>query len=400
MSAIMPAMSLALGQGTGPLRGVKVVEIAGIGPGPARLHDPGRPRRRRDPGRAARAASCWPAAPTMLLNRGRPSVALDLKKPEATRDRARAGRGAPTCWSRACARASTERLGLGPEECLAAQPAARLRPDDRLGPGRPAGPGGRPRHELHRDHRRAVRDGPGRRTGPQFPANLVGDFGGGVDVPRHRPARRAARGPGQRPGPGRRRRDRRRHRAPQRDDRGVRSRAAATRRSAAPTCSTAGCRSTTSTRPPTASTCRSARWSRSSTTRWSTLLGRQGHRPGPGRPRPVRRAARAVTEHVQAADPGRVGRAVRGHRRLRGRRSSRSARPCEHPHLKARETFVEHEGLVQPQPAPRFSRTRPTLGLPPSPTAGDAHPRGADRLGHRRRRRADRARRRRPGVRP
>ena len=27
-------MSVALGQGTGPLRGVRVVELAGIGPGP------------------------------------------------------------------------------------------------------------------------------------------------------------------------------------------------------------------------------------------------------------------------------------------------------------------------------------------------------------------------------
>ena len=30
----MPAMSVELGQGTGPLRGVRVVELAGIGPGP------------------------------------------------------------------------------------------------------------------------------------------------------------------------------------------------------------------------------------------------------------------------------------------------------------------------------------------------------------------------------
>ena len=42
----------------------------------------------------------------------------------------------------------------------------------------------------------------------------------------------------------------------------------------------------------------------------------------------------------------------------------------EHPHLRARQTFVEHEGVVQPQPAPRFSRTGATLSLPPSPAAG------------------------------
>jgi alpha-methylacyl-CoA racemase len=42
----------------------------------------------------------------------------------------------------------------------------------------------------------------------------------------------------------------------------------------------------------------------------------------------------------------------------------------DHPHLAARRTFVEHEGLVQPQPAPRFSRTGASLSLPPPPAAG------------------------------
>jgi len=47
-----------------------------------------------------------------------------------------------------------------------------------------------------------------------------------------------------------------------------------------------------------------------------------------------------------------------------------------HPHIKERGTFVEHEGLVQPAPAPRFSRTGATLNLPPAPKAG-AHTREA-----------------------
>ena len=47
-------MTYALGQGTGPLRGVRVVEIAGIGPGPHAATLLGRPRRRRDPDRPAR----------------------------------------------------------------------------------------------------------------------------------------------------------------------------------------------------------------------------------------------------------------------------------------------------------------------------------------------------------
>jgi alpha-methylacyl-CoA racemase len=42
----------------------------------------------------------------------------------------------------------------------------------------------------------------------------------------------------------------------------------------------------------------------------------------------------------------------------------------QHPHLVARGTFVTHEGQVQPAPAPRFSRTEPSLGLPPSAMAG------------------------------
>lgn len=37
----------------------------------------------------------------------------------------------------------------------------------------------------------------------------------------------------------------------------------------------------------------------------------------------------------------------------------------EHPHLKARETFVEVDGVVQPAPAPRFSRTAPGRPMPP-----------------------------------
>jgi alpha-methylacyl-CoA racemase len=34
---------------------------------------------------------------------------------------------------------------------------------------------------------------------------------------------------------------------------------------------------------------------------------------------------------------------------------------AEHPHIKARETVVEFDGVVQPAPAPRFSRTKPEI---------------------------------------
>jgi alpha-methylacyl-CoA racemase len=42
----------------------------------------------------------------------------------------------------------------------------------------------------------------------------------------------------------------------------------------------------------------------------------------------------------------------------------------EHPHNKMRQTFVEIDGIVQPAPAPRFSRTVPDLPTPPQPPSG------------------------------
>jgi alpha-methylacyl-CoA racemase len=40
-----------------------------------------------------------------------------------------------------------------------------------------------------------------------------------------------------------------------------------------------------------------------------------------------------------------------------------------HPHNVARRTYVEIDGIVQPAPAPRFSRTVPDLPIPPQPPA-------------------------------
>ncbi|HEX7114549.1 MAG TPA: CaiB/BaiF CoA-transferase family protein [Steroidobacter sp.] len=39
----------------------------------------------------------------------------------------------------------------------------------------------------------------------------------------------------------------------------------------------------------------------------------------------------------------------------------------QHPHHQARGTFLEIDGIVQPAPAPRFSRTKPALPTPPEP---------------------------------
>ena len=68
---------------------------------------------------------------------------------------------------------------------------------------------------------------------------------------------------------------------------------------------------------------------------------------------------------------------LRRHRRLRAPRSSRSAEAPAHPHLAARGTFVEHDGVTQPAPAPRFSRTASTITHAARRLPGDPHPRGA-----------------------
>ena len=43
---------------------------------------------------------------------------------------------------------------------------------------------------------------------------------------------------------------------------------------------------------------------------------------------------------------------------------------AEHPHLEARGTYVDRDGVLQPAPAPRFSRTEATLTTGPSSPGG------------------------------
>jgi crotonobetainyl-CoA:carnitine CoA-transferase CaiB-like acyl-CoA transferase len=104
----------------GPLVGLRIVELAGIGPGPfaaMMLADMGAEVLRVD-----RAHAVGEPAPTWDVNaRGRRSVGIDLKHPQ--------GRDAVL---RLVERADaliegfrpgvTERLGLGPDECLARRP--------------------------------------------------------------------------------------------------------------------------------------------------------------------------------------------------------------------------------------------------------------------------------------
>jgi alpha-methylacyl-CoA racemase len=44
-----------------------------------------------------------------------------------------------------------------------------------------------------------------------------------------------------------------------------------------------------------------------------------------------------------------------------------------HPHLVARKTFIDVDGITQPAPAPRFSRTRPSAPSPPSLPGDHTH---------------------------
>jgi alpha-methylacyl-CoA racemase len=47
------------------------------------------------------------------------------------------------------------------------------------------------------------------------------------------------------------------------------------------------------------------------------------------------------------------------------------AEVAHHPHNAARGTFVERDGVLQPAPAPRFSRTVPAMGAAPRPMGAD-----------------------------
>ncbi len=169
-------MAYALGQGSGPLSGVRVVELAGIGPGPHAcmiLADLGADVIRVDrPG-----GQPFTGGPHDLLNRGRPSVAVDLKHPEGVATVLELVAGADVLVE-GLRPGTTERLGLGPEECLARNPRlvyGRMTGWGQSGPlAKAAG------HDLNYIAITGALFGMGQdRSKPHFPANLVGDFGGG-----------------------------------------------------------------------------------------------------------------------------------------------------------------------------------------------------------------------------
>ena len=164
---------------SGPLEGVRIVELAGIGPGPYTcmlLADAGADVLRID--RATGSPPSPGAGPHWdLLNRSRRSVAVNLKNPQGVElvlDLVQQADGLVEGWRPGVA----ERLGLGPDTCLERNP--------RLVYGRMTGWGQDGPLALSAGHDIGYIALSGAlwsvgRAGerPVPPINLVGDFGGG-----------------------------------------------------------------------------------------------------------------------------------------------------------------------------------------------------------------------------
>ena len=164
----------------GPLQGLRVIELAGIGPCPmcamllAELGaDVVRVDRLTDSGLGIGMAPEF-----HLLNRSRPSIAVDLKHPDGVETVLRLVESADALIE-GFRPGVAERLGLGPEDCAARNP--------RLVYGRVTGWGqdgplaGAAGHDLNYIALTGALNAIGRRGAPPTPPhNLVGDFGGGA----------------------------------------------------------------------------------------------------------------------------------------------------------------------------------------------------------------------------
>jgi alpha-methylacyl-CoA racemase len=165
----------------GPLAGIRVIELAGIGPGPfcaMMLADSGATVLRVDrPGPAAAGGPTAARPERAFLNRGRESAVLDLKHPRAVHALLRLVDVADVLLE-GFRPGVTERMGVGPEACLARNPRlvyARMTGWGQDGPlATTAG------HDIGYIARTGALHALGRAGGrPEFPLNLLGDFGGG-----------------------------------------------------------------------------------------------------------------------------------------------------------------------------------------------------------------------------
>jgi alpha-methylacyl-CoA racemase len=163
----------------GPLAGITVLEIAGIGPGPfcaMMLADMGADVIRVD--RAENVVGGDPANPPAdLNNRGRRSIGVDLKNPDGVAvvlDLVEQADALIEGFRPGVA----ERLGIGPEECLARNP--RLVYGRMTGWGQEGPLAGAAGHDINYIALAGALDPIGRRgEAPIPPLNLIGDYGGG-----------------------------------------------------------------------------------------------------------------------------------------------------------------------------------------------------------------------------
>jgi alpha-methylacyl-CoA racemase len=164
----------------GPLSGIKIIELAGIGPGPfcgMLLADMGAEVIRVERTQAVAAAASGRAVGIDLLTRGRRSIGVDLKHPDGIETVLALVAGADGLIE-GFRPGVTERLGVGPDACLSRNPA--------LVYGRMTGWGqdGPYAHMAGHDINYIALSGAlahiGRKgEAPVPPLNLVGDFGGG-----------------------------------------------------------------------------------------------------------------------------------------------------------------------------------------------------------------------------
>jgi alpha-methylacyl-CoA racemase len=163
----------------GPLAGYKVIELAGIGPGPLcamLLSDMGAEVVRVD--RVAPSGLGLAMAPQFdLLNRGRRSVAIDLRKEEGAETLLRLV-GKVDALIEGFRPGVAERLGIGPKECFARNPKlvyGRMTGWGQEGPlAHAAG------HDINYISLVGALHSIGRAgKAPVPPLNLVGDYGGG-----------------------------------------------------------------------------------------------------------------------------------------------------------------------------------------------------------------------------
>lgn len=163
----------------GPLEGVRVIEMAGIGPGPfcaMLLADMGADVLRVD--RADAVGAPGERDPRHEpLNRGRRSVALDLKRPQAIAALRRMISEADVLIE-GFRPGVMERMGLGPEVCLSDNP--RLVYGRMTGWGQDGPLAQAAGHDINYIAITGALHAIGRAGGPPVPPlNLVGDFGGG-----------------------------------------------------------------------------------------------------------------------------------------------------------------------------------------------------------------------------